>query len=428
VNLRLHASPVKQGFVSGASAWVVGGRMEAYELVQEQLRLSLIEIIQDQRGSILDEYYDAFCRRVLLYDRKKRGLDALKEVCLPVKARFSTILDRFIAVLNNKEFEYGYNLQESEQEAEYVLRFVVAPGQHHRLEEHDIIKNTEEFVDIVAKALFNSADPLVKEHGKEVETMLSKLIYITFEDLWVASVVGFRSQQGVIRKLLSKLMKVQEEERQNFWRDVHDDFLQVLAITMVKLETIEELAQKNVEVMKGEVERLRKLINGSTQRLRSLCQGFNLSWFERRGLTFSLRAFIKVFEEQFGIPVKLLTRTGGEQITGFQGVTLLRIVQEALYNMGKHSKARSGKVTLRVAEGQFHLLIEDDGIGFDVKETFKENIQFGHLGLVFMKERLRLLNGSFEVTSVKGKGTRIAARVPLDHNPMDMETSRGGMP
>ena len=399
--------------------------MEVDESVQEQLRLSLIGIIQNQRGSILDQYYDAFCRHVSLFDRKKRGIDALREICLPVKARFSAILDRFIAVLNNRDFEYSYNLQESEQEPEYVSRFVVVPGQQHSLDKHDIIRNTEEFVDIVAKALANSADPLVKEHGMEVETMLCKLIYITFEDLWIASVVGFRSQQALIRQLLSKVMKVQEEERQNFWRDVHDDFLQVLAITMVKLETIEELAQKNVDVMKEEVETLRRLINGSTKRLRSLCQGFNLSWFERRGLTFSLRAFIKVFEEQFGIPIKLLTRTGGEQITGFQGVTLLRIIQEALYNMGKHSKAKSGKVTVRVAEGQIHLVIEDDGIGFDVKGTFEKNMRFGHLGLVFMKERLRLLNGSFEVTSVKGKGTRIAARVPLDHALKDMERSRG---
>jgi len=395
------------------------------ESVQEQLRLSLTGIIQNQRGPILDQYYDAFCGRVSLVDRKKRGIDELREICLPVRARFSAILDRFISVLNNKDLEYSYNLQESEQEPEYVSRFVVVPGQQHRLDNHDIIRNTEEFVNIVAKALVNSADPLVKKHGMEVESMLSKLIYITFEDLWIASVVGFRSQQALIRQLLSKVMKVQEEERQNFWRDVHDDFLQILAITMVKLETIEELAQKNVEVMKEEVETLRKLINGSTTRLRSLCQGFNLSWFERRGLTFSLRAFIKVFEEQFGIPIKLLTRTGGEQITGFRGVTLLRIIQEALYNMGKHSKAKSGKITVRVADRQIHLVIEDDGIGFDVKGTFGKNIRFGHLGLVFMKERLRLLNGSFEVTSVKGKGTRIAARVPLDHALEEIERRRG---
>jgi signal transduction histidine kinase len=380
--------------------------------LQDQLRLKVIAIIQDQRDFILDQYYEAFCRRVSLFDKKKRGIDKLMKICLPVRARFSTILDRFVEVLNNWSFEYSYNVLESEQNTEYALRFVV-PGQHHRLDTHDIIEDTEGFVNIVARTLLRVSDPLVRTHKRDVETMLSKLIYITFEDLWMSSVIGLRSQHGLIRQLLSKLMKVQEEERQNFWRDVHDDFLQVLAITMLKLEIIEELAQRNVEVMKEEIEFLKRLIKGSTQRLRNLCQGFNLSWFERRGLSFSLRAFIKVFEEQFGIPVKLFTRTGGQQITGFQGVTLLRIIQEALYNIGKHSKARSGKVDLKVVDGEIHLVIEDDGIGFDAKKLFRANGGFGHLGLVFMKERARLLNGSLDLTSLKGRGTKITVRVPL---------------
>lgn len=218
----------------------------------------------------------------------------------------------------------------------------------------------------------------------------------------------------MIRQLLSKLMKVQEEERQNFRRDIHDDVLQVLAVAKLKLEILEELlAQKNLDVVKEEIELLRRLINGSTERLRSLCRGVNLSWFERRGLTFSLRAFVKVFEEQFDIPVKLFTRTRGERISGFQGVSLLRIAQEALYNIGKHSKAKSGKVDVLVSDGEVRLVVEDDGIGFDVKKLFRANGSFGHLGLVFMKERVRLLKGSFDVVSIKGAGTRIEVRVPL---------------
>jgi signal transduction histidine kinase len=384
------------------------------EFIQKRVRLRVIAIIQDQKGFILDQYYDAFCRRVCLLDKKKREIDELKKVCLPVRARFSTILDRFVEVLGNKDLEYSYNLQGSEQDTEYAMRFVV-PGQHHKLDTHGIIEDSEGFVNIVAKALLSSADPLVQNHTRDVETLLNKLIYITFEDLWMSSVIGFRSQHGLIRQLLSKLMKVQEEERQNFWRDVHDDFLQVLAITMLKLEIIEELAQKNIEVMKEEIEFLRRLINGSQQRLRNLCQGFNLSWFETGGLSFSLKAFKKVFEEQFGIPIKLLTHTRGEQITGFQGVTLLRIVQEALYNIGKHSKAKSGKVDLNVVDGTIHLVIEDDGVGFDARKLFKASGGFGHLGLVFMKERIGLLNGSLNITSVKGQGTKIAVRVPLDN-------------
>jgi len=382
------------------------------ESVPKQLRLRVIEIIGGRRGFILDQYYDDFCQRVCLLDRKKRRIEELRKICLPVRTRFSTILDRFIDVLQNERLEYSYSLQEGEQDTEHAMRFVV-PGLHHRLDTHEIIESTEGFVNTVATVLLSDADPLVQSHRPAIEKLLKKLIYITFEDLWMTSVIGFRSQHGLIRQLLSKLMKVQEEERQNFWRDVHDDFLQVLAITMLKLEIIEELAQKNVDVMKEEVEFLRRLINGSQQRLRNLCQGSNLSWFETRGLSFSLKAFIKVFEEQFGIPIRLVTRTGGEQIRGFQGVTLLRIAQEALFNIGRHSKAKSGRVDLKVADGTIHLVIEDDGVGFDARRLFRTNGGFGHLGLVFMKERVRLLNGSLDITSVKGQGTKISVRVPL---------------
>jgi signal transduction histidine kinase len=133
-----------------------------------------------------------------------------------------------------------------------------------------------------------------------------------------------------------------------------------------------------------------------------------------------------VFEEQFGIPIKLITHTKGEQITGFQGVTLMRIIQEALYNIGKHSRAASARVDLRVVDGEVHLAIEDDGIGFDAKKLFRANANFGHLGLVFMKERVRLLNGSLDVRSVKGRGTRIAVRVPLHNALGSMENQKGG--
>jgi signal transduction histidine kinase len=395
------------------------------ESVPKRLRLRVIEIIRAQRAFILDQYYDAFCQRVCLLDRKKRGIEELRKICLPVRTRFSTILDRFTEVLRNDDLHYSYSLREGERDTEHAMRFVV-PGLHHRLDTHDIIESTEGFVNTVATVLLSDTDPLVQSHRPAIEKLLNKLIYITFEDLWMTSVIGFRSQHGLIRQLLSKLMKVQEEERQNFWRDVHDDFLQVLAITMLKLEIIEELARKNVDVMKEEIEFLRRLINGSQQRLRNLCQGSNLSWFERRGLSFSLRAFKKVFEEQFGIPIKLVTRTGGEQIRGFQGVTLLRVAQEALFNIGRHSKAKSGKVDLKVADGTIHLAIEDDGVGFDARRLFRTNGGFGHLGLVFMKERVRLLNGSLDVTSAKGQGTKIAIRVPLVNAFAPGEVQRAG--
>jgi signal transduction histidine kinase len=382
-------------------------------ILQKRLRAKVIVVLQKKRDLILDQHHDAYCQHISTIDAKRRGIDYLKKACMPVRARFSVILDRFIEVLKNENEEYSYNLSESERDIEYALRFVV-PGQHRNLDFHDIVEMTESFVDIAARNLLDGTDPMLKAHKQDVMIILSKLIYIVFEDLWVSSVVGFRSQHELIQQLLLKLMRAHEEERQNFWRDLHDDFLQVLAITALKLEIIEELSRKNTQVMKEELEFLKKLIKGSAERLRNLCQGFNLSWFERKGLVFSLRAFVKLFEEEFKIPIMLNTHANGKKIAGFRGVTLLRIIQEALHNIGKHSKASRGEVDIKVLAKEVLVTIEDDGVGFDVRRASRGNASFTHFGLVFMKERVRLLNGSLKIGSMKSRGTRILIRIPLE--------------
>ena len=381
--------------------------------IQKQLETRIVALLQSKRDHILDQHYYAYCHHISMIDRKKRTIDRLEKLCLPIRSRFSIILDRFVEVLNNSRDGYSYSLRESEQDIEYAMRFVV-PGRHRNLDFHDIIQMSESFVNTTVNTVFEHNDSLLQAHQLEVNKILSKLTYVVMEDLWVSSVVGFRAHHGQIQQLLSKLMRAHEEERQNFWRDVHDDFLPLLVIAALKLEIIEEVSQKNVEVMKEEICILKKLIKGSTQRLRNLCQGFNLSWFDKKGLIFSLKAFVKLFEEEFGIPVTLSARTRGTKIVGFQGVTLLRIIQEALHNVGKHSGASRGKVCLEILNGEIVATIEDDGIGFDVKKTLRRNGSFDHFGLVFMRERIRVLEGSLEISSVKNRGTKVVVCTPLN--------------
>jgi hypothetical protein len=138
----------------------------------QQLRAKIIAILLEKRASILDEYYDAFCRRIFPLDKKNRGIEELRKVCLPVRARFSIILDRFIDVLQNEKLEYSYKLHENAQDTEHAMRFVV-PGLHHRLDTHDIIDSTEGFVNIVARALLSDTDPLVQSHRRAIGTLLN---------------------------------------------------------------------------------------------------------------------------------------------------------------------------------------------------------------------------------------------------------------
>ncbi|HCR71348.1 MAG TPA: sensor histidine kinase, partial [Anaerolineae bacterium] len=89
--------------------------------------------------------------------------------------------------------------------------------------------------------------------------------------------------------------------------------------------------------------------------------------------------------------------------------TIYRIAQEAIENITKHSGAKKIKVELLNRDSHIHLIIQDDGLGFDVKS--KQPV--GHFGLIGMKERAELAGGNLEIESEKNKGTKVILKIQL---------------
>ena len=388
------------------------GIVEANPQDKSKTKVKISEILEKNRTKILDQYYDDYCHHISLIDRKKRNIEELRSICAPVKMRFSVILNRFIGLLKSNNEEY--DLKESEQDVEYALRFVV-PGRHQELISHRIIKSTEAFYNIATSLVLKELKQTeYSAYGEDIIELMNKLVLIIVEDLWVGSVVGFRFQQSIIQQLFSKLMMIQEEERQKLWREIHDEFLQVLAAIPLKLEIVEKLSQKDVAAMKRELNLIKTIAKKTIREIRELGHGFNLFWVERKGFLFSLRKFSKLFEQRFKIPVVLDINSGVKKIKGFPGITLFRIIQEGLYNIGKHSKANYAKVSISVLEKEVVTTIEDNGLGFDVNEMKRKGRTLRHLGLVFMKERTEILNGLMKIDSMKNNGTRININIPLN--------------
>jgi signal transduction histidine kinase len=380
-------------------------------MISDKLLLKIASILEEEKVNILDAYYEAYCEHISKIDKKKRSTDELRLICTPVKHRFGSILERFMGVLRSQTGEY--DLKESEQDEEYALRFVV-PGRYKKLDSHYIIEMTQYFYNIVTSRVLNKLK--LKEYSisrERVSNLMHGLVYITFEDLWVSSVVGFRSQHSLIQQLLCKLMMTQEEERQNLWREIHDELLQVLGVVGIKLEIVERLSQIDRAGMKRELNLIKAITKKTIQEIRDLGHGFNLFWVERRGFVFSLGRFVKLFEQEFGIPIKLGLCPRVKTINKFPAVTLFRIIQEGLYNVGKHSRATRAKVDVSVLDKEIVATIEDNGMGFDVNQVKRKSATLRHLGLVFMHERTKILGGSLEIESKKGRGTRIKLSVPL---------------
>ncbi|RJX23106.1 MAG: sensor histidine kinase [Dethiobacter sp.] len=375
-----------------------------------RLKMKIVEILHRKREKILNQFYRAYCLRIKEFDNRGRALETLEQICLPVKRRFSLKLDRFMEVLMNGD--YNYKFEEIEKDVEYALKFII-PAQYKDLRSHDVVNMTRSFVTAATSAVLEEINPLEYSVTKEgIVNLMNELVYITFEDLWVSSVIGFRHQNSMIQKLLSRLMTIQEEERQNFWREIHDHFLQILAIIPVKLEIIKELSSKDLKAMEEEIRRFKGMIKKVTGEIRSSCQSFSFSWIENRGLSFSLKKLAEIFEKQFELQVNLDIHEKASLIKGFSGATLFRIIQEALYNVAKHAEAKEAKVKIDIENEYVFVTIEDNGIGFDVKEVLKKDLD-NHLGLNFMRERVISLNGFLRIKSNKHKGTKIIVKIPL---------------
>ena len=379
------------------------------------LNAEIAEILARKREPILDQFYQAYCQYISEKhpDERKRDIEYLKKVCIPVRNRFSILLDRFITFLTTENGDY--DISESERDVEYAARFLV-PARYKDLASHDVVKMTRTFVQIATHYVLTEVTASGYTFSAEaISNLMNELIYITFEDLWVSSVAAFRHHHRVIQGLLSKIMKAQEKERQSFARELHDDLLQVLAVIPIRLQIVEELCDKDVSAVRNELKRLRDLVNESIQEVRNLCYNLHSFWVEKKGLIFSLSTFVKRIEREFGISVALEIKKEVEQaVNGFPGVTLFRIIQEALYNIGKHSNAKQAKVKIDIDGGKMTVVIEDDGIGFDPQKAFQEALEFGHFGIISMRERAKLLGGRLQIRSERGVGTQVTISLPFN--------------
>jgi signal transduction histidine kinase len=143
--------------------------------------------------------------------------------------------------------------------------------------------------------------------------------------------------------------------------------------------------------------------------MHSLSRRMHPSVLDDVGLAEALRAECQRRCRQGGIDISL--EIGPLPVVGRDAaLRLYRVLQEALNNVSRHARSRTASVVLRHADGGLQLIVHDDGVGFDPRRPR----QGSSLGLVSMRERLRLVNGTFEVDSGPGRGTAVTAWVPAD--------------
>jgi signal transduction histidine kinase len=223
-------------------------------------------------------------------------------------------------------------------------------------------------------------------------------------------------QSGQLRKLSWKLIEVQEDTLRRVARDLHDEFGQILTAIGVMLNRAGRKANNPDPALIAELEYVKNIVEETLAKVRDQSQMFRPGVLDDFGLDQTLEWFVRQFSRLAGITVHFSGALASGRLPPEESIHVYRIVQEALNNVARHSRATEAWVEMEDRERELYLEIRDNGVGFEVGNPAERSPNDG-IGLMGMRERAEHLNGTLDVQSTPGKGTAINVRIPLKEAP-----------
>jgi signal transduction histidine kinase len=211
-----------------------------------------------------------------------------------------------------------------------------------------------------------------------------------------------------VRQLARQLINAQEEERARIARELHDDVGQRVASLSIGLSSLKRRVAGSDETMRSELSRLQQQTMGVAEDLRDLSHELHQGAIEHVGLPEALRARCEEINSEAGTRIQFEVADGWTEVTDDIKLCLYRVAQEALRNIAKHAHAKMGRVAIAHRDGQVVMRISDDGLGFATQGPIEQQ----GIGLLTMRERVRMLGGNFEVKSAPNDGTVTTVTIP----------------
>ena len=222
------------------------------------------------------------------------------------------------------------------------------------------------------------------------------------------SETALRDSQKTLQTLAAGLIHGQEDERKRISRELHDHISQRLVALGVEAEAA-------IRTMPGggktqaQLRALWRLIGAIGEDVRRTAYQLHPSVLDHLGLAAAVKSYCADFSRQEGIKLRFTSRRLPKTIPADAALACYRIVQEALHNVARHSRARGAGVTLAgTSDGGLSLSVIDQGRGFDPTKMKRRG-----LGLITMEERTRQVGGTYALKTMPGEGVRIEVRIPL---------------
>jgi signal transduction histidine kinase len=217
-----------------------------------------------------------------------------------------------------------------------------------------------------------------------------------------------------LRQEKERLVSVQEEANKKLARDLHDGPTQAVAALAMRANFARRLLERDVKSTGEELFKMEDLARKTTKEIRHMLFTLRPLVLESQGLTAALRQLGEKMRDTHSQNVIVEADNAVEdRLEKNQQGVLFYIAEEAVNNARKHAQAEHIWVRLRLSRDTLTLDIQDDGVGFNVGAVDADYDRRGSLGMVNMRERAEMLNGTVRIDSAEGKGTRISVHVPL---------------
>ena len=221
------------------------------------------------------------------------------------------------------------------------------------------------------------------------------------------------NQRRNLEELSRRIIRIQEEERGKISRELHDEVGQQLTAMIFNLELMQGQTFKHGEEFKKKLTETTSLAEDVIKDVRRISSDLRPAMLDDLGVLPTIRWHTTNFMKNYNMEVQLDVSDAAENLPDEIKLLMYRVVQESLTNVAKHANADNVQIILKEVEDVFLLEIIDDGVGFDEESIILPRQEGSGLGLLGMRERLRLVGGSIAIQSQLGKGTRIVARFPL---------------
>ncbi|WP_413206671.1 cache domain-containing protein [Rhodospirillum sp. A1_3_36] len=222
-----------------------------------------------------------------------------------------------------------------------------------------------------------------------------------------------------LKDLTRRIVEFQEEERARVSRELHDSISQILVSVKYAQELAMDRVREGADDALGPLEKGQEALRQAISEVRRISRDLRPSLLDDLGLSQALQALAREFGERTGLRMTIRVAEDQDTLSPEAQTTLYRVAQEALTNIERHAQARRVSLHLRHDREGMHLRIEDDGRGFDSVEISDRTRPGQGIGLRNMAERMQFHDGSLQVISSPGGGTKVRASLPPTNRVLD---------